>query len=453
MSDRGAWEGSLERGAESPRVTPEEEPPETREGREADWTASHDPDTRDMRPATGSRGGPASWRPASPNADVALAGEHYADARWSYLFKRPGTSYAATRPAPGQVAEANRRMRTGPVPELNGPFVKPPVWTWEVPLYFWIGGTASGAAFVAVACDAAGDARSAAFARKVALGVVAPAPLLLIGDLGRPERFLNMLRIFKPRSPMNMGAWCLVVFSGAAASAVAADVAGKPRAARATGVLTALAGGYLGSYTGVLLACTAVPLWSRSRLLLGPIFVSTAAASGAAVTRLALVARGLPQEHPTRAALRAVETAAIVTELVLSSVNERSLGLAGRVTRRGRPGQLFRAAKTAVGVGLGAQLLSVRLNRPALENLASIAYLAGGLAFRFAWVEGGKASAEDYDAVVAMARGSAGPAEPRGLGARAPSTQREPLALPSVRRAWGEAVRRTSLGIERLVRR
>src|SRR5437660_10347067 len=40
-----------------------------------------------------------------------------------------------------------------------------------------------------------------------------PCPPLLIKDLGRPERFLNMLRIFKVKSPMSIGSWCLLVFS------------------------------------------------------------------------------------------------------------------------------------------------------------------------------------------------------------------------------------------------
>jgi hypothetical protein len=120
--------------------------------------------------------------------------------------------------------------------------------------------------------------------------------------------------------------------------------------------------------------------------------------------------------------------------------------------RRGRPGQLYRAAKTAVVVGLGAQLLSTRTNRSGLQNLASVAYLAGGLAFRFAWVEGGKASAEDYEAVVAVARGHTGPRWAPEFDEHAPPKPREPLPLPGARRAWGEALRRTSLGIERLVR-
>src|SRR6202020_2088886 len=146
----------------------------------------------------------------------------------------------------------------------------------------------------------------------------------------RPERFLNMMRIFKPRSPMNTGAWCLVAFSGSAALAVAADVAGWPKAARPLGALTSLLGSYLGSYTGVLLACTAVPVWGRSRTILGPAFVATAAATGAAAPRLVLVPRRLPQGHPARRALGTLETAAMVTELAISDLGERRLGDAVR---------------------------------------------------------------------------------------------------------------------------
>ena len=147
---------------------------------------------RDTRPAIGKPGEPGTWRRAHEGADVALAQRGFGDAAWSYLFKRD-TRYAAAEPPAGDIAEANLRMRTAPVPDdLQGPFIKPPVWTWEVPLYFWVGGIASGAAFVAHACEVAGDRDSAVTARRVALGAVGPAPLLLIADLGRPERFLNI---------------------------------------------------------------------------------------------------------------------------------------------------------------------------------------------------------------------------------------------------------------------
>jgi formate-dependent nitrite reductase membrane component NrfD len=199
-----------------------------------------------------------------------------------------------------------------------------------------------------------------------------------------------MLRIVKPRSPMSMGAWCLAAFSTAGAGAVAADTIGRRRHARALGALNAVLGGYLGSYTGVLLAATAVPVWARSRLFLGPIFVSTATATGAAATRLALAAAGRP-ERRTHVALARLETAAIVAETLLSTMNERRLGPAGEVLSSGTPRRLFRAAKALVAGGVALGLTGRR-------HAAGVLYLAAGLAFRFGWVEAGKASARDHAA-------------------------------------------------------
>jgi formate-dependent nitrite reductase membrane component NrfD len=449
------WEGGLEHPGEAAEAAPDHEPPETARARATDWVADHDTDTRDIQPALGERGGPGPWTAAEPEAQVALSRPDFGDARWSYLYKARDTSYAGAEPAPGQVAAANRRMRDAAVPEINGPFIHAPVWSWEVATYFWFGGMASGAAFVAVACDAAGDHRSAAIARKVALGVVAPGPVLLIADLGRPQRFLNMTRIFKPRSPMNTGSWCLVAFSGSGALAVTADLLRRPTAARALGATTALLGTYLGSYTGVLLACTAVPLWSRSRKILGPAFVATATATGAAATRLTLVASGLPHGHPTRSALGTIETASMLTELSISALGERRLGDAADALRRGRPGLYFRAAKTLVTIGISLRLLARRTGSREHE-LASVMYLAAGLLFRFAWVYAGRASATDDALVAATARdrGAHPGAHQPIRQARRLSTRRSPLPLPdAVRRAYGEAVRRTSLAIERRLRR
>jgi formate-dependent nitrite reductase membrane component NrfD len=435
--------GRLEEAGQAPSVAPGAEPPETTAGREREWVADHEPETRDMRPAIGTRGGPGSWH--REGDEVALARPRFGDAQWSFLYKSRDTRYAAVEPGPGEVAEANRRMRSAPVGQGHGPFIKPPVWTWEVPLYFWVGGVASGSSFVALACDLAGDTRSAALARKVALGAVAPAPLLLVADLGRPERFLNMLRIFKPRSPMNMGAWCLVAFSGSIAGAVGADLLDRPRVARGLGGATALLGGYLGSYTGVLLAATAVPLWARSRSLLGPIFIATATATGAAATRLTLVARGLPHGHPTRTALGTLETASILTELTLSALNERRIGKAKEALHQGGAGWVYRGAKAAVVLGLSTRLLAGRRSSRT-HDLASGLYLAGGLAFRFAWVYAGKHSAADHESMAELGREGPG-------STRAESRVRTPRPVHAGRRVWGEAVRRTSLAVERLLRR
>jgi hypothetical protein len=356
---------------------------------------------RDMTPATGTPASPAFGERTGEKVDLHIG--QWKDGRWSYLYKED-TRYAEADPDVGAIARAAARARSGDMPDvIQGPIINAPVWTWEVPLYFWFGGMASGAAFVGLACDLAGDEKSAAVARKVALGALMPSPPLLIMDLGRPARFYNMLRIFKPRSPMSLGAWALSAFGGLIAGAVGADLLGRRREAKLLGAGTAVVGGYLGSYTGVLLASTAVPVWARSRLFLGPIFVSTAAATGAAATRLTLVATGLPVGHPTRRALGSVETGAMAAELLLSTLNERKLGPLASGLEEGRPGRLFKAAKWSVRAGLALRLVRRPLG-PRIHHLASLLYLLGGLMFRYAWVGAGKESARHDRVVAQMAR-------------------------------------------------
>lgn len=346
-------------------------------------------------PAVGTPGEPW-WGQPPADAKVALHVGEWRDGAWSYLYD--DTEYAASSGDGGLEA---RGARDDDPPFVIGPMIHGPVWTWEVPAYFWFGGMAAGSSFVALACDLAGDHRSARIARATALATVLPAPPLLIMDLGRPARFLNMLRIFKPRSPMSLGAWCLVAFSTAAAGAVGLDVLGRERAARVAGGLNAVLGAYLGSYTGVLLATTAVPLWARSRLFLGPIFVCTGAATGAAVNRLVLRAAGLPEGHPTQVALGRVETGAMAAELLLSAINERRLGPLAEGLEQGTPGRQYRAAKWSVRAGFALRLA----RRRRAHDLASLLYLLAGLLFRFAWVGAGRRSAGDDEQVAAMARG------------------------------------------------
>jgi hypothetical protein len=375
-------------------------PPEERIRREQPGRAG----TRDITPAVGRRGEPGRYRRAVEGAKVALAKPRWGDARWSYLYDK-GTRYAGGD-TNGQVEEAARRARDGeelPV-AVQGPIIRPAVWTWEVPLYFWFGGIATGSSFVAVACDAAGDHDSARIARRVTLAAIGPGAPLLVMDLGRPLRFLHMMRIFKPRSPMSMGAWCLSAFSGVAFGAVAADLLGRPRLGRLLGVKTAVLGTYLGSYTGVLLASTAVPVWARSRLFLGPIFIATGTATGAAANRLVLKhLAGVPAGHPTRDALGTIETVAMGAELAMSSFNERRLGRLSRSLEEGGPGKLFQAAKWMVRVGLALRFARSR-GGSGVHDFASTLYLLAGLAFRFAWVGAGRTSALDHEAVARMHR-------------------------------------------------
>lgn len=417
-----------------------------------------DPAERSVRPAIGSAGGPASWTPAAADAAVALARPAFGDAQWSFLYTPDETAYAPVAPEPGEVAAANWRMRGATMPDVRGPFLKAPVWGWEVPLYFWAGGVASGASFVAVACDAAGDSEAAVIARRVALAAVMPCPVLLVADLGRPKRFLNMLRIVKPRSPMSTGAWCLVGFSSAAAAAAALDALHLTLPARVLGALTGLLGVYLGSYTGVLLACTAVPVWARSRGFLGPIFVSTSALSGAAATRLALRGRGSAAHEETDRALHAIENASLIAHVALTAANRRRLGVTGDAVESGRPGLVLRSAERALLAGMAAQVMARRARRCTtarwFDEAASAMYLAAGLAVRAGWIEAGKVSARQDAAAAAMGRNHRGEAVAAAASQhpRMTSTPRVPLHVRDPRRWWSETVRRVSLAVERRVR-
>jgi hypothetical protein len=393
--------GWLRSGGDPPAPAPRDAPPDTFAERQASWVEARR--GGEIAPAVGAPAAPAAYHAAAEDAGVALARHDWEDARWSYLYG-PDTDYASEQPAPGELSAAARRMRTSEGSlDVRGPILNEPVWSWEVPAYFWFGGIASGSAFVGLACDLVGDRRSAATARKVSLAALTACPPLLIRDLGRPARFLNMLRIVKPRSPMSMGTWCLTLFGNLIGLAVGADLLDRRRSARTLGAASAVVGGYLGSYAGVLLATTAVPVWSRSRLFLGPIFVATATATGAAATRLTLAATGLPYRHPTNRALDSVETIAILAELGVSSLNERRLEPIIPALDEGRQGRLFRLAKRSVATGLILRALRPLLD-PRVQHVVSVLYLAAGLAFRFAWIRAGTRSAADDETVALTAR-------------------------------------------------
>jgi hypothetical protein len=203
---------------------------------------------------------------------------------------------------------------------------------------------------------------------------------------------------------MSMGAWCLLAFSNAGGGAVLADMLGRRRTARALSAATATFGVYLGSYTGVLLASTAVPAWSESRRYLPAIFMCTATASGAAATRLALAATGARPGHPTRTALAVLETVAMAAELALSALNDRGLGIAGRALESGRPGRLLKTARALTAGGLAARLAR---RGGVADHLPSATFLAAALLYRLGWVAAGRPSALDHEAVAALARSAA----------------------------------------------
>ncbi|MDQ6750590.1 MAG: polysulfide reductase NrfD, partial [Actinomycetota bacterium] len=177
--------------------------------------------------------------------------------------------------------------RAEPQSYYGRPVIKEPVWTWEIPCYFFTGGLAGASATLGLAAGAAGNEQLARGAWLAAMAGIAASPPLLISDLGRPERFLHMLRMFKVTSPMSLGTWILSTSGPLTAVATAHAVLG--RCARLA-PLAKLGAGALGpalcTYTAVLVADTAVPAWHEARHELPFVFAGSAMASAGAAAAL-----------------------------------------------------------------------------------------------------------------------------------------------------------------------
>lgn len=308
--------------------------------------------------------------------------------------------------ATGTVEGAGVHAAGGPVPAVappsgyrGRPVLKPPVWTWEVGLYFFVGGLAGMAALIAMVSRLTGGAAELTrWGLTLAAGGAVVSPVLLILDLGRPLRFLNMLRVFKWRSAMSMGVWLLVVFSACAVPAAALawwpGSAGQASGAGALGaVLTVLAigagftGSLLATYTGVLLAATVVPVWSSHRWLL-PLHFGLAGL-GSAAAALELLGFLTPELHAIGIAVALVETA------VGARVELRRRDVVDDPLHRGASGWTLRAS----GVLAGPVALALRFL--GWIPLAAGAFLLGALVSRYGWLMAGRASAKDPAALFA----------------------------------------------------
>jgi Polysulphide reductase, NrfD len=217
---------------------------------------------------------------------------------------------------------------------------------------------------------------------------IAASPPLLIADLGRPARFLNMLRMFKVTSPMSMGSWILSVSGATTTAATLNAFTGRlgPVGAVAR-PMAALSGLGLSTYTAALLSNTAVPAWHEARSTLPFVF-----AAGAAVSAGGACVAATPVEHA--AAARRLALGAAGAELVATEVMRRRLGMHGEVYKRGKAGSLDRVSKACLAAGAG--LLAARGARSRRAAVAAGALLgAGALTTRLSVFYAGKQSAAD----------------------------------------------------------
>lgn len=303
--------------------------------------------------------------------------------------------------------------------------LKSPHWGWEVYLYFFLSGIASAAYVTAAIANIAGRRRYTPVVRAgrlLSLPLLGVCTLLLIKDLGRPDRFLNMMRIYKTRSPMSVGSWALATmstFSGfAAVYQMASDgwLGGNPflrRVVRALPIRTieflgSFAGFFVAGYTGTLLTATAAPLWGKARALVTPIFIASASSTAMAAMSLILSFAGKVDDE-TRNRLKWADNLSLLVELGLLALLPRTLGPLARFLTQGRLGALYLAGVIGgIVAPLLMQVRSVSIGRKAdcLSGVVSSSLvLAGGFLLRYLFLAAGKASIKDQEAVIEYARG------------------------------------------------
>jgi len=308
----------------------------------------------------------------------------------------------------GRLQVVGNKVPNAPFPQASPekgyyqiPLLKEPPWTWEIPLYFFVGGAAGAAAVVGAIADyTGGDRELVRHARWIAAAGSVISPALLISDLGRPKRFLSMLRVFKPQSPMSVGVWTLVGFSS---SSVAAAFAGflRDRYGSSLPLRVLEDGGQAASllfglpfsnYTGVLIGATAIPIWNRNPGSL-PIHFGASGLS-AAVGVLELVG-----QRKSRA-LQALALGAAIFETLEGLYIEARSDDYLRPLKRGRSGWITRTGGVLGGPIPAAlrfaSIFTKGKRSRSLRRWASWSSITGSLLTRIGWVYAGHVSARDW---------------------------------------------------------
>jgi hypothetical protein len=275
--------------------------------------------------------------------------------------------------------------------------LKTPTWkTPDVPLYLFLGGLAGSSALLAEGAALSGNTTLERFTRLVAAGGAGAGTVCLVHDLGRPERFLNMLRVLKITSPLSVGSFILAPFSSLSSAAAASQVTGRlPVLGRVAGVGAALFGPPLVTYTAALISNTAVPAWHTARQELPFVFAGSGAAAAGGLAMLALPVQAGAPAHRLALAGAGMEVAA-------AQVMEHRLGMVAEPYRKGRSGALLKAARACTVAG-AALTVAGRRSR-LLRAVAGASYVAGSVLTRFGIFEAGLASARDPKYVVVPQR-------------------------------------------------
>ena len=289
---------------------------------------------------------------------------------------------------------------TGPTYYGRSQLKPAPFNNWVVGGYVALAGLSGASALIGSIAEAArGPAGRPVGRRSRYLSLLAPTigSALLVWDLHTPQRFYNMMRIAKKTSPMSIGTWILLAFSGPAMLAGAAQLLADWRqhlrwpwgVARAAQMPAALAGIGLSTYTASLLAATSTPLWAAAPRSLAVRFGAASVASGAAALALG------ERSARSRRALDALAVAALAVELAAALRSHQTYAAKGvEESLQTGWGGVEKYGATGLGVVLPLGLKLAGLAYGGRGSVANLAVLAGSLLLRVSIMGAGDLSAE-----------------------------------------------------------
>jgi formate-dependent nitrite reductase membrane component NrfD len=288
------------------------------------------------------------------------------------------------------------------------PLLKEPVWIWAVPAYFYAGGAAGAAAALgAVAQIASRDELNGLVARcrRIATAGTMAGAALLIYDLGRPRRFLNMLRVFRPTSAMSVGSWLLAGASSLSAGSAMFERSNE--AGRRIGDIAGIGAGLFGlpvsGYTAVLLSDTAVPLWGATRTSLPALFVASSMSSAVSLLEF------MELSETEDVIVRRLDLAAGAAELAAAALVQKQASEVpevGRSLEEGVGATLWKVSTMLAAASLALTLLPGESRTRRV--IGALVGTAGGIALRFSVFHAGKSSALDPNATFAQQRAGYG---------------------------------------------
>ncbi len=277
------------------------------------------------------------------------------------------------------------------------PVVKETVWGPDIPSYLFLGGLAGASSTLAAGAHLTGYGELARAAKTGAAGAISLSVVALVHDLGRPARFVNMLRVLKVTSPMSVGTWIVSGYAPMALAAAACAVTRKlPRTGLAATLTAAALGPAVASYTAVLLGDTAAPAWHAAHRELPFVFIGSAATAAGGLGMLAV--------RPAQAGQAArLAMLGATTEIIAKWLMMRRLGAEAEPYRDGRAGKLLGTAEKVIAAGLAGTVLAgaglagtgIPGRSRVVAPLAGIALMAASALTRFGIFEAGRASARD----------------------------------------------------------